>query len=72
MKLEQLHKSHLYHDSLRENTCYYRFIKQMDQAMCFKLLNYLVREIQVNNFRNPVLVLLMCKKKVSNETRTIK
>jgi hypothetical protein len=33
MKLEQMHKSHLYHDSLGEITFYFRFMQQLSANM---------------------------------------
>jgi hypothetical protein len=55
MKLEPVHKSQYNHDSLGENTFYFWLIKQMNQSTYFKLVDCLVRGIQVDNYRRPVL-----------------
>jgi hypothetical protein len=40
MKLERLHDSSYYHDSLGESTFYYQFRKQLNDDLRYKLFNY--------------------------------
>jgi hypothetical protein len=55
MKLELLNKSAFLHNSLGERTLYNQFMEQMKQAVYFKLVDYLYEEIQINNYKAPIL-----------------
>jgi hypothetical protein len=58
MKLEQVYKTPLLsyeHDSLGENTFHLQFIKQMNQSTFYKLVDCLMNEIRVVNYRIPIV-----------------
>jgi hypothetical protein len=50
MKLERLNKSHLYHDSLGENTFHHQFMKQLSSTVFGCLASYFHNGIRTTSF----------------------
>jgi hypothetical protein len=58
MKLELVHKSIYTHDSLRENTFYDQFRRQLSADLYYKVTNCLHEEVRSVRIRRPILEFL--------------